>query len=384
MRNELINNVKSHNNDVEMDIYYNAENYVSSSLNKYIQDMYEEFKKCFEQRNFVQIDRIIKNIINVDSESNILNSIYGQISLFRGDGNAAYRYLLKYAQNHNSVDIWALRAMSLWNLFSGNYSLALKQFSEVLSGKLPTMSLIFIMINAAKTKKMLGFYDRAFSYLERLQTIPDGYKMILLIKLEIIHIYILKKDYNSALNEIDIYLQLGSNCYVRRLKVYILYLQKKYMNILSLIDEQATDPYITYIIARVGMDNQDFTNIDVVYYFEEAIRISRGNKYIHNTFGNYYSSINKFSEAAEQYNYALCIDPDFFAAKSNLNAFNRININKSVVDSEDINISGILEDVDPDVEELGFLDTWRMMGYSFFRPNNVRKNQLVSLKFYCN
>lgn len=386
MEKDLINNKKCYTEKEKIENLHLNDAVASSSVKQYIYNLYEEFMKSFEQRSFDKIETIIKNITNVDPEANILNSIYGQICLFRGDGDEAYKYLLKYSENSQKVDLFALSSMALWNMFSGHYSLALKQFSYVLSGTFSTKFLIFIMINVAKAKKRLGFYDRSLDYLQRLQCVPEGYKMIMLIRLEIIHLYILKNDFNSAFEEIENYMQSDCNRYIKRLKVYLLYQQKNYKGILKFINDNNNDPYIYYIIARIGMENSSLINIDVIHYLEEAITITKGNKYIYNTFGNYFSSIKRFSEAAEQYNCALSIDPNFKPAKENLYIFDRAkNIDDSLFNTEKFkNMTNMFVEVVPDVEELGFFDTWKLFGFSSFRSNYASKANIVSLKYYIN
>lgn len=113
MENEIAFSHKHINDEIESNTH--SEISLSASVRQYINGMYDEFKKCFEQRNFGRIEKIINNITNVDPESNVLNAIYGQLCLFRGQGAESYNYLFKYAQNSSSVDLWMLNAMAMWN-----------------------------------------------------------------------------------------------------------------------------------------------------------------------------------------------------------------------------------------------------------------------------
>lgn len=210
----------------EPELSRHNDNPQNPSVKQYIKSMYEEFKKCFEIKNFSRIEIIIKNIGNVDPESNILNSIYGHLCLFKGQGLESYKYLFLYSRNCKSTDLWAISTMALFNHFAGEDELAIQQFTKVLSGSLPTKCLIFYLICAIKSKKRLGFFDSAYGYLERLQAVPDGFKMILLIKLEMIHILILKNMYEKAHEEIAKYMEFSRNDYIKRLFVYLLYLEK--------------------------------------------------------------------------------------------------------------------------------------------------------------
>ena len=358
---------------------------LSASVKQYINSMYDEFKRCYDQKNIGRIDKIIKNITNVDPDSNILNIIEGSLFMYHGDGVNAYKYLIKFAKNSKVVDLWALNCMAMWNMITGNYKLACKQFSQVIQGPFSNRFLVCVLINAAKAKKRLGFLDKAREYFERLLRIQDGYRMLLLIKLEIIHIYILQKQYEKALEEIEIYSRDSDNFFIKRLKVYIYYLSMNFKEILKFKREDEKDPYILYIIARIGLENPKQFGIDVPYFLDEAIKSTKENEYIYNTYGNFYYSTHRFSDAAEQYNNALSLDPMFEPALLNLKLFIKAN-SKS---HEEIYITrfdgmerGTLTDVNPDVEELGFLDTWRILGHSPFRVDYFFLQKSPSLKYY--
>lgn len=68
---------------------------LGESIKKYVNGMYEEYKKCFELKNFERIEKIIKNITNVDPGSNILNIIEGSLSLYRGRGKQCIQAALR-------------------------------------------------------------------------------------------------------------------------------------------------------------------------------------------------------------------------------------------------------------------------------------------------
>lgn len=211
--------------------------------------------------------------------------------------------------------------------------------------------------------------------------------MILVIKLEIIHIYILKRQYDTAMMEIDAYTQISTNCFVRRLRVYILYLQKNHKELLRYSKDEETDPYISYILARVGFENPRAFNIDISYCLDEAIKGAKDNKYIYNTYGNYYYSINRFSDAVEQYNNALSIDPKFQSAINNLELFVRASSRPTqaiYIAKEETRSDDVLSDVSPDIEELNFLDTWKLMGYSVFKIDFHFLKKSPSLRYYLN
>lgn len=359
---------------------------LSVSVKQYINSMYEEFKRWFESRNISRIDKILKNITNVDPNSNILNIIYGSLALINGKAIESYELLFKYAQNCPQVDLWALNMMAMWNLFAGEHELALKQFGKVIEGPFPIKFRILAFINAAKTKKRLGFYDKSLEYFERLLHIPEGFRMAPVIMLEIIHIYILKRNYDLALNEIEKYcVNINSNPFIKRLRVYIYYMKNNYKEILKFKKDDDQDPYISYIIAREGLENPKIFNIDISLYLDEAIKGAKDNKYIYNTYGNYYYNTHRFSDAAEQYNNALSLDPKFSPALENLTSFVKASTKSRqaiYVTKNNGNNDFVLSDVNPDVEELGFLDTWKMIGYSSFRVDEHFLRKSPSLKYY--
>ncbi|ELA42066.1 uncharacterized protein VICG_00915 [Vittaforma corneae ATCC 50505] len=299
----------------ETEAHQQSEASLSVSVRQYVNSMYDEFKRSFDQRHMARIDKILKNITNVDPNSNILNIIYGAMALINGKPIESYSHLFKYAQNSSSVDLWALNIMAMWNQLAGDCELALKQFGRVMEGEFANRFLVSVMIFAAKTKKRLGFLDRALDYLERLLSTFDGFRMCAIIKLEIIHIYILKKKYDLAMAEIEEYCEhLGINYFIKRLRVYIHYLRGSHKEILKYKKDEEFDPYISYILAREGLENPKIFNIDIPLYLDEAIKGDKENKYIYNTYGNYYYSTHRFSDAAEQYNNALSLDPKFQAS----------------------------------------------------------------------
>ncbi|KAM0679680.1 hypothetical protein GINT2_002088 [Glugoides intestinalis] len=369
----------------DYDFDAHSESSLSAPVKQYINGMYEEFKKCFELRNFSKIDKIIKNIANVDPASNILNLIYGTLSLFKGQGVDSYNYLFKYAQNSQEVDLWATSMMAIWNLMARENTLALQQFGKIVEGQFSTRFLIFILISAAKTKKRLGFLDKALEYFQRLLAVPEGFNMLPMIKLEIIHIYILKKQYELALEEIEVYSSFGTNSFIKRLRVYILYLNRNFKEILKHKRDNDIDPYIAYIIARIGLENPSMYNVDVPYFLDEAIKNAKENEYIYNTYGNFYYSTHRFSDAAEQYNSALSLDPKFAPAINNLALFVKASSksNQAIyVTKSNSSDDFVLSDVNPDVEAVGFLDTWKMLGFSSFRVDTFFLRKSPSLKYY--
>jgi len=189
-----------------------------------------------------------------------------------------------------------------------------------------------------------------------------------------------------ALAEVESYCaNINNNCFVKRLRIYIYYLRRNYKEILKYKKDDELDPYISYITARVGLENPKLFNIDVPFYLDEAIRDAKENKFIHNTYGNYYYSIHRFSDAAEQYNSALSLDPKFESAIDNLGLFVKASYksNQPIYVTKNNTSSDLtLSDVEPDVEEVGFLDIWRMMGYSSFRADAHFLRKSPSLKYY--
>lgn len=386
MENERTYGIKFHRDYNEIDSEELREPSHSNSVQQFINMMYEEFKNCFEQKNFSRIEKIIKNIENVDVNANVLNCIYGHLCLVKGEGKDAYNYIFKYVKNATIVDAWVSNSMAMWNLIIGNYPLALKQFTQGIEGVYSDKYLVSLLINLAKTKKRMGFLDRALEYYERIMCIPHGFQLYLLIKLEIIHICILKRSYEAALKEIESYAQLSNNYFIKRLKIYIMFVQKNYKEILKYKKDENCDPYIAYIIARIGLENSRSINIDIPYYLDLAIKGSQNNKYIYNTYGNYYSNIGRYSDAAEYYNNALCLDPKFTSALENMSLFVQANTtsNQPIYIAKDDGKGGqlMLSDVNPDVESLGFLNTWNLLGYKTFHIDYLTLKKMPPLRFY--
>lgn len=105
-----------------------------------------------------------------------------------------------------------------------------------------------------------------------------------------------------------------------------------------------------------------------------------------NTLGNYYSSINRFSDAAEQYNASLSIDETFEPAIKNLQFFTSTRDSEQLESQEDDGSTKVcpLIDVSPDLEAIGFFDIQQLMGYSPFKMDTRLLKVIPSLKYYTN
>lgn len=380
---------------MENETVYNTnetEEYQSYSTNhestkQYVQGMYDEFKRCFDNRNFGRIERIRNNIVNVDPTSKILNVIYGAIYLLKGDCVESYNFFMKYISSCTVIDPWVLILMGIWNHFVGEHKLALTQFSGIKYGEFSNRSISTVLFFVAKAKKRLGFLDRATNYLERLVSTPEGYRLISIIKLELIHILILKKRYDEAFQEINAYSSFYNNCYIERLRVYVMYLKGQYKEILKYKKVEILDPYISYMIARVGLEHSEMYTVDIPFYLDEAIRESRENEFIYNTYGNYCYTKQRFSDAAEHFSNALSVNPNHEVASHNLSLFVKAGSksNKPIyVTKHPVNDDSLLIESVPDVEEMGFFDTWSLLGFSTFHIDRHFLSTSHPLKYYLN
>jgi tetratricopeptide (TPR) repeat protein len=352
------------------------------SIRQYVEGMYDEFKRSLESRNIRRIEKIIRNIESVDPQANVLNLIHGTVCLYHGDGIKAYSYLMKFSKNSKMINHLALYSMGMWNMLSGNYKLANEQFGHSLNNQFSVKFVIPILICMAKTKKRLGFYDKSLRFFERILRIPEGFKLILLVKLEIIHIYILKEEYEKALFEIDQYMRESDNFFIRRLKAYVFYLQKRFTEFLSIKIDTESDPFVLYLVARAGMEGLKIGNNDISFLLDRICEITKNNKYVFNTYGNFYYNTQRFSDAAEMYNRALNIDPSFEPALTNVKLFLKTNSKTNFTIYTAKSNSSPVIDTFPEIEEIGFFDTWNMLGFPSLHVDHHFIEKSPSLMYY--
>lgn len=346
-------------------------------------DLYEDYKRHFEVRNFLKIEKIIISIMNTQQDSPILHIIHGETFLFRGNCEKSHFHLAKYINTAKEVDAYALNVIAMWNESAGYHALALAQYVECLAHSSDLKTLARILFNAITNKKRQRFFDTSMAYYRRLLAVPEGYRLFPCVQIEIIHIYILKKNYQMALDAIHVFLCLSSCIFIKRLKAYIHYVTKNYIEVLKHKNDAPLDPYLSYLVGRIGKENLNL-EIDVPHYFDEAIKSAGDSPYIYNSYGNYYFMISRYSDAAEQYSNALATDPHFQPAIDNMNLITKAGFSSPDHPIYIANVSRcsetLLSEADPDVEETGFLNIWKMFGYLPFKRDRKCYQKLVPFK----
>lgn len=380
---------------------------------KAIYELFENYKSCFRASNFNGIEKVIASIASIAPESPILDLINGEISLFKGHPDKSYLHISRYLSkirctelsdenpnmrygvegiNNNKsngisffnsvVHSYALKVIAMWNDAMGFYKVGYTQHVRRLKYPIDKEAKVWTLFHAITNKKRMSFLDSARAYYERIMALPDGYKLLRCIKLQMIHLHVLKKDYSSAADIIKNYVRFRSCIYIRRMVAYINYNEKNYVDIMKSSPECAADPYISYIIARTCLDNMSggsISGVDVSYYFDEAIKKGGPNAFFHNTYGNYFYKIRRYADAAEQYKNALSVNPNFVPAIENMKKISKFYHSSTdntyvanSINSETTNLS----DSDPDVEEMGFFDILSMIGYTVIRNNRKRYGNL--------
>ncbi|KAI5181309.1 hypothetical protein PAEPH01_2812, partial [Pancytospora epiphaga] len=122
--------------------------------------------------------------------------------------------------------------------------------------------------------------------------------------------------------------------------------------------------YIFYLMGRIGSE-MTISDIDVSHCFDESLRNSSGSPIIYNSYGNHYFRIGRYSDAAIQYKNALTLNPNFQPALDNMKLLDKAS---DIVYTANISVEmPFLSEVDPDVEEMGFLFVWTLLGYTQFK-----------------
>lgn len=350
-------------------------NSIEEQHKKAIQDLYNEFKKCFETRNFERMGKIKDAIVSIKPDSPILNLIYGQEALLNGNGEISYNYLFKYVKCGINIDTYGLFTIALWNKIAGNRLLALRQLTDCMNDTCDNKTLANLILHSTDIKKRLGFLSTSLDYYQRLLQCPEGYKMILYIKLQTIHIAILKGDYDIAQKDINRYMYINQNRYIRRLNAYLQYQTDSCKDLARSRNNKLPDAYIMYLMGRKSMDKRDYEN--VAYFYDEAMKLGEQNSYICNSYGNYYYITGRIEEAVKFYNMAINYNPECAPAIKNLSHFIKIhdkngNFSYLINDMDRDSFTPVEED--PDIESMGFFNIQELLGMvSFEIPKSFLK-----------
>lgn len=350
--------------------YSAGSNCSTESGHEIVSGLYSEYKQCFESRNMGRVFSIIQAMEETKADSPLLHLMRGEVYLYAGDGDRSFDELLNYVINAHSVDSYAMSVIALWNQAAGHAYEALTQHCEALDGAIEPRQRVWILLNAIRNKKRMRFLDTSMEYYRRLMALPEGYALMPYLLLEVIHLHILKKNYDEARNEIMWYSQHGLNVFLLRLTVYLDYSCENYEEILSRRDEPSLDPYVAYIIGRIAAE-QSMSDIDPEIFFAKAFRRGKDNPFIYVTLGNYFYKRNDLQAAIDNYDKALKIDPNIKHAL----------VNKEIAEAmKDSPVKIEVSDIVPDVEILGFFYTHELFGYATFRVNREVPKKLTTLK----
>ncbi|KAI5148094.1 hypothetical protein ENBRE01_0108 [Enteropsectra breve] len=346
--------------------------------------LYYEYQKAFEKRNFEAINDIIASINAITRGTPLLYLIRGEQYLYSGNSEKSYQCLQKYIKFSPSVDNYALGVIAMWNAFSGYPRLALTQLGASIESKRElTRTHIHQLFTMVNIKKKIGFLDSATEYLERMLAVPGGYEINMLIRLEDLHILIKKGNFHEALMAHTTFPKDNSPGLLKRLHIYILYKTKAFKEILAHKTDRKLDPYISYILGRIGFENAELS-VDCSYYFDQTLKSTGHNEFVYLSYGNYYFRAKRYSDAAEYYQNALAIDPTFYEAHENLRQLKRMDPNASGIvylphEKEEEIFS--LKDIDPDPETLGFLNYNTFFGYAPLKIDYEFSTKTTPLQF---
>lgn len=347
------------------------------------ENLFNEYKKNFQNKNFTSISNILAGIESIDNNSAYIDIINGEQYLYHGNCDKSFFHLNKYLSENNEVDPYALQVIANWNEMAGFYRIAYSQYAKSASYPMSHKSLAWVLFSAITNKKRSGFLNGALSYYERLISVTEGYKLLRLIRIEMVHLYVVKKNFQAAISMITQYNKIRQCIFIKRLKVYIDYVEHNYNEILKYKDERPLDLYISYIIGRIGLENPDF-EWDIRYYFEKVIKQGENSAYVYNSYGNYYMKMNKLTEAYEQYQNALTVDSTFESAIENINFLKKYFTPQGELiynpDLENESVSFPIVESDPDVEEMGFLNINSLLGYTNFKKSQENIKKMGSLR----
>lgn len=333
-------------------------------------ELFSEYKKQFEARNFSRIEKVIVEFETRFPESPILNAIKGEQFLYHGNSEKSHHCLSNYLMQAKQLDPYVLGVIAMWNDAAGFCREAFTQFVERLRFTRDPGSTAWYLFHAITNKKRCKFLDTALQYYERLISVPEGYRLLRCVKIEMAHIYLLKKNYSAASSILSQCSKFRPCIFTVRLEVYIHYTEHNYSEIMKHKGDTPMDPYIAYIIGRVGMENPE-TEYDIPYFFNEAIKYGGNLAHVHNSYGNYYYKLGRYSDATEQYENALRLDSNFQPSRENLALIAKTSLGSNGILFADNHgrrpAEAYCMESDPDVEEMGFLNISAMFGYRKFK-----------------
>ncbi len=350
----------------------------SISESPLIEELFNDYKKNFQIKNLSSIANIISSLESLDPESPYLDIINGEQYLYHGNYDKSFFYLNKYLSENAEVDPYALLVIATWNETAGFYKIAFSQFTKLCEIITDEKMLAWVLFCAITNKKRCKFLNKAASYYERLICIPEGYKLLRLIRIEMTHLYILKGNFEAAMQMINEDKNVRQCIFLKRLKVYIDYIERNYDEVFKYKNEKPLDPYISYIIGRIGLDNPEY-DYDIRYYFEKLIKQGENSAFVYNSYGNYYVKVNKLLEALEQYNNALTVDANFKPAMENMNLLKKSGVKENLLLQE---YKALCKEVsfepvesNPDVEDMGYLNINSLIGYTKLKkcPRSIEK-----------
>jgi len=348
-----------------------------------IRSLYTNYIRYFEAKEIAKIDNILNSLIKIDPDSPILNLIYGEMALYRGVLENSHAYLLKYIKHIKQIDSYGLCVIARWNELAGNYKLACSQYTEALAHSNDNNTLVKILLSSINCKKNMRFLDTSLSYLNRLLAVPEGYYRMMQINLEIIHILIFKGKYSEAGYKIEQLAKIGRCKFVERLRLYLLFQQGEYKEILIDLNESDLDPYTAYLIARIGVNEKKY-GIAVEEFLNYVIERTGGNEYVYNTYGCYHYKIKQITEAAEQFDNSLYFDSQFSPAKLNFEHVaqyvTRTEKGTYVATGAAVAAAEVY-DSDPEPGSMGFFNLYELQGYLHMCINKNNVNKLMELRY---
>ncbi|KAL6120676.1 hypothetical protein NUSPORA_02554 [Nucleospora cyclopteri] len=331
---------------------------VQQNASDEIKQLYKEGKQQYERGDTLGLKTTIEKMEEINEQSSFVHVLKSFLLLHDGNFELSYESIKKYLElTPSNSDPYALECMTVWNMLTQNYKTAIKQFNQLLSKTQETQSRCIYLMKIAICKKKLGFYHTADDILNRVLAIPEGYKMYPLIKLEAIHILILRKKFDEAQLQLKLFPCPCSNSLVNRLHAYTFYAKGWFQEVLDFCENTPKDVFLDYLIIRTRMLVSPGSPI-LNCYFQNIIKISPNNPIFFNTYGNYLVSRGCINTAMNYYKRSMSLDPLYSPAYKNLK-FITENFNccvQKIVPCEHVE-GWNLRDIEPEVEACGFFNT---------------------------
>lgn len=316
----------------------------------------EKIHDCFIDCTLQKINELIGEMEQINRKLTYITVLKALRCIKMNRLEQAHEYLMVFVKEKTPFDPIILECMAIFNSTIGRRDCALRQYTKLLSYSDKMGHKVNIMYNIAVCKKENGFCDFALDIFERLLSIPDGYKELPKIYVQIYHIYLIRRDYTALSRMFDMFVFPVKNVFMNRIYAELLYKTGRIQELLIFEESCSFDPYICYLIIRMALLG-DVEDVNMDDRFRKVLQFTEDHYVPLNTYGNHLLRMGVTIEAKRCYE--ICLEGNSKYAPS---LYNLEHINKQISDVEEGNLDRFTlsfspRDIEPRVWQCGFFKT---------------------------